>query len=551
MDPLTEDASSPDKSEAPARPSTSTKKGSAFWLSLVALLVTVLLSALDLSAVSIALPTITADLGGADNYVWVGSAYGLSSTAILPLSGCLANIFGRKPIILFFIAFFALGSALAGAAQNMNMLIAARTVQGVGGGGIISITGILISDLVPLAERGVYQGVFNLVWAAASGIGPPMGGALAQKASWRWLFYLNLPISAVSFALVVIFLKVRVPEGSVWEKLKRVDWIGNLIVVAGSALAITGLTFAGIKFPWNSAPVLAPLIIGLVLIGLFILYEAQVPREPTIPWRVVNNRTTLSAYVSTFAHGVGVISMIYYLPVYFQACKGFGPIHAGVVMLPTALVISPFAVVAGIAIKVLGKYRPNNVVGWVLIILGYGVLSLLKLDSSAGQWVGYQIILSVGLGLIYSSTVFPTLAPLPVENVASALAFLAFVRSFAQTWGITIASTILQNELKTKLPEDFTSLFPQGLEIAYAAIPVIGTLEEPLRTEVRVAFAQSLSIIWKTMIGFSGLGFISVLFMKEIKLVSHVDKRFALEQGDHESQDDPEKEATVVASPVQ
>ncbi|TCD71946.1 hypothetical protein EIP91_000078 [Steccherinum ochraceum] len=552
MEPSTEVASFQVGSKAPAQPS-SAKKGSAFWLSVVAILVTTLLSALDLTAVSTALPTITADLGGADNFVWVGSAYGLSSSAILPLSGCLANIFGRKPIILIFIAFFALGSALAGAAQNMNMLIAARTIQGIGGGGILSLSDILMSDLVPLPERGIYEGIFALTWAFASGIGPPIGGAFAQKASWRWLFYLNLPLSGISFGLVVIFLKVRAPQGSIWEKLKRVDWIGNFIVIAGSTLAITGLTFAGIKFPWNSAQVLVPLIVGLVLIGVFILYEAKIPREPTIPWRVVNNPTVLSAYLATFTHGIGSIAVAYYLPVYFQACKGDDPIHSGIAMLPTALVIAPFAIVTGVSVNVLGKYRPANIVGWVLILVGFGVLSLLKLDSSTGQWVGYQIVVSAGLGFIYSSTIFPTLAPLPIEDAASALAFLAFVRAFAQTWGITIASTVLQNELKSKLPKDFTSLFPQGLEIAYAAIPVIGTLSEPLRTDVRVAFAQSLSIVWKCMIGISGLGLISLTFLKEVKMASNMDDRFALEPGGEGEEsgpgEDPEKvDGTLLSS---
>ncbi|TCD69560.1 hypothetical protein EIP91_007184 [Steccherinum ochraceum] len=527
-------------------------KGSAFWLSYIAILVATLLSALDLTGVSTALPTITAELNGAENFVWVGSAYALSATAILPLSGGLANIFGRKPIVLICIAFFAVGSALAGAAQNMNMLIAARTVQGIGGGGILNLTEVIISDLVPLAERGLYQGILALVWAFASGIGPPIGGALAQKASWRWLFYINLPLCGVAFALVVFFLRVRSPKGSIWMKLKRVDWIGNLIVVAGTTLAVTGLTFAGVRFPWDSAQVLAPLIIGLALIVVFVVYEAKVPDEPTIPWEVLSNQTTISGYVSTFTHGLVSIAVVYYLPVYFQACLGDGPIRSGISMFPTALIISPFAMLAGMSTQVLGKYRPANIAGWVFLTAGLGVLSLLKADSNTGQWVGYQIIAAAGQGLLYPATVFPILAPLPVEHTASALAFFAFVRSFAQTWGITISSTVLQNELKKKLPEQFVNQFPQGLEIAYAAIPVIKNLEEPLRTEVRVAFAQSMSIIWKTMIGISGLGLLSLLFLKEIKMVTHTDATYGLSDGERPKSKsiDPEKDQVAVAVAV-
>ncbi|THH00042.1 hypothetical protein EW026_g2413 [Hermanssonia centrifuga] len=407
-------------------------KGAAFWFTFMAVIMSILLSALDLTAVGTALPTITSDLNGGDDFSWVGAAYSLSSTAFLPLSGSLADIFGRRPVMLGSILFFALGSALAGAAQNMNMLIAARTVQGLGGGGILNLSEIITSDLVPLAERGMYQGMIGLAWAFASAIGPPIGGAFAQKASWRWLFYMNLPLTGIAFGLVWIFLRVRTPEGSIKGKLARVDWLGNFIVIAGATLAIVGLTFGGIRFPWSSAQVLAPLIIGLALIGLFIWYEAKIPAEPSIPWEVLSNRTSVGGYIGTLIHGLVSIAVVYYLPIYFQAALGKSPIISGVDILPTAMFISAGALVAGATTQILNKYRPQNALGWVFILVGFGILSLLKADSSMGQWVGYQIIVAAGFGLLYPATVFPVLAPLPVERNATALAFFAFVRSFAQ-----------------------------------------------------------------------------------------------------------------------
>ncbi|KAH8106322.1 iron permease [Cristinia sonorae] len=520
--------------------------GVAFWLSYVAVSVSVFLSALDLTAVATALPTITADLNGGDDFVWVGSAYALSSTAILPLSGSLADIFGRRPIMLLCIVFFAAGSAIAGAAQNMNMLIAARTIQGIGGGGIINLTEIIVSDLVPLADRGLYQGILGLLWSFASGIGPPIGGSLAEKASWRWLFYLNLPVTGIAFGLVLFFLKVKTPEGSMVEKLKRVDWSGNFIVIAGTTLAITGLTFAGVRFPWGSAQVLAPLIIGMVLVGAFIVYEAKVPKEPSIPWEILTNRTTLSGYAATLIHGFVSISILYYLPVYFQACLGASPIRSGVDMLATALVIAPFALVAGLMVQIQGKYRPANYVGWGLTMVGFGLLTLLRADTSIGKWVGYQIVAAAGVGMIYAATIFPVLSPLSVERTAGALAFYAFVRSFAQTWGITISSTILQNELKKKLPAEFINQFQAGADIAYAAIPLIHNMEEPLRTEVRVAFALSMRTVWQTMIGISGAGIITLFFLKEIAMKSTTDEKFAL---DAQTKSDEEKTVGGTVTP--
>ncbi|KAJ7595489.1 major facilitator superfamily domain-containing protein [Mycena floridula] len=515
--------------ETAVPPEPKAKKGSAFWLTIVALVITTFLSALDLTAVSTALPTIVRDLKGGSDFVWVGSAYALSSTAFVPLSGKLADIFGRKPTMLISVALFALGSALSGASQNMRMLIAARTVQGIGGGSILNLVEIVVSDLVPLAERGLYQGIFGMTWAFASAIGPPIGGAIGQTA-WRWLFFLNIPLCAIGFILVALFLNVRQPPGSFKEKFVRVDWLGNTIVIAGTTLTNIGLAWGGVDSPWTSAKVLVPLILGLVLLGVFLLYEFKVPLEPTIPYDVVSNRTSLNAFLSTALHGITSISIIYYLPIYFQASFGASPIRSGVDMLPTAFLIAPFAIVAGAMTQISNRYRPANYLGWGLSMVGFGLLSLLKADSSTGSWVGYQIVAGAGTGLLFASTVFAVLAPLPVERTAAALGLFAFSRSFAQTFGLTIASTILQNKLSKTLPAEFVSQFPEGAQIAFAAIPVIKDLPEPLRTEVRAAFATSMSLVWKVMIGVAGLGFLTLPFLKEIPMLTHTDEKFALQQ---------------------
>ncbi|KAF8584813.1 iron permease [Ramaria rubella] len=531
--------SPPDRSSVSPQPKekpkgVKTPKSAAFWLSYIAVLVSIFLSALDLTVVSTALPTITKHLNGGEDFVWVGSAYALSSTAFLPLSGSLADSLGRRVVMLISIAFFTLGSALSASAQNMNWLIAARTIQGVGGGGIINMCEIIVSDIVPLAERGVYQGVLILVWCFASAVGPPIGGALSEKASWRWIFYINLPLSGIAFALVFIFLTVKTPPGSMSEKLARVDWFGNLIVIAGTTIANVGLAFAGIKFPWGSAQVLAPLVIGLVVIGVFMIYEKLVPKEPSIPWDVVSNRTSLFGYIGTFFHGMTSISLFYYMPVYFQAALQASPIRSGVDMLATAFIIAPFALFCGISVQILGRYLPTNYFGWIISVIGFGLLSTLTENSSVGHWVGFQLLAAAGTGLIYAATIFPVLAPLEINRTATALAFYAFTRAFAQTWGITICATILQNQLKTRLPQSFSTQFPQGVEIAYAAIPLIPSLEEPLRTEVRQAFAASMSIIWKTMIGLAGGGFLSVFMLREIAMHQVTDENFTLKEEKNE-----------------
>ncbi|KAH8078743.1 iron permease [Cristinia sonorae] len=514
------------------KPEASTKrpgKGSVFCLSLIAILFSVLLAALDLTAVSTILPTLTEDLNGKDNFTWVASAYALASAAILPLIGGLADVFGRKPVMMGCIILFSLGSALAGAAKNMDMMIAARTVQGLGGGGISTVCQIVIADLVPLSERGLYQGFIGLVFSLAAGIGPIVGGVFAQKVSWRWLFYLNLPIAGISLVLVAFFLRVRTPQGSFWEKVAKVDWFGNVIVIAGTTLAIMGLTWGGTRYPWVSVYVLVPLFLGLGLLAAFVVYEAHVPKVPTIPFRILNNTTTYSGYICTFIHGIASITLIYYTPIYFQACLNASPIQSSVYGFPNAFLVSPFSFVCGVWVRATGRYRIPNAVGWVFTVVGFGLMSLLRADSRTAQWVGYQILVSIGVGLNFGGPMYAVLAPLPVTSSAYALAFFQFTRTFAYSWGMTISSTVLQNQLQKRLPVEFISSFPQGLEIAISAIPKIRSLPQPLQSQVQVAFADSLSVVWKTMIGISAVGILVLPMMKDIPMGSATDETFGLD----------------------
>ncbi|KAL7279419.1 hypothetical protein ACG7TL_007261 [Trametes sanguinea] len=512
-----------------SRDKSASAKGSAFWLSFLAIVVSNFLSAIDLTAVATTVPTITHDLNGGSNFVWVGSAYGLASAAILPFSGRLSDVFGRRPIMLIAITIFFFGSALSGSAKTMDWLIAARTVQGLGGGAITNLASTILADLVPLAERGAYQGLLTLAWAFAGAIGPAIGGAFAEHATWRWLFYLNLPLSGICFILVAMFLRVRTPEGSIREKLRRIDWFGNCLIIAGTTLALVALTWGGIQFPWNSAHVLAPLIIGLALIVLFFFYEALVPPEPTTPLDLLRHMAALSGNIATFVHGILSMAALFYLPVYFQACMGASPVSSSVKVLPTTIICSPMAIIFGIVVKKVQKYRAVNVIGWAFIMVGFGLFTLLKADSPTAVWACFEVITGTGMGILWGSTIFPILASTPVHRVAAAVAFYGFLRTFAQTWGVTIAASILQNELKKNLPAAFAARFPEGVEIAYAAIPLIPSLDKPLRTEVRVAFATSLSVVWKVMTGISGAGFLTLFILKEVPMQTSTDARYGLE----------------------
>ncbi|KAJ7738146.1 MFS general substrate transporter [Mycena metata] len=505
----------------------SSSHGIRFWLVFIALCFCVLLSALDLGGVGTAAPTIVADLHGSD-FSWVGSAYTLSSAAFLPLSGNLAQIFGRRLVTLGAVSIFAIGSAVSGSARSMTVLIVGRAIQGVGGGGTQALVYIITADLIPLRERGLFNGITGMIWTVGSITGPFIAGALAQKATWRWLFYLNLPLCALAFASVALFLDVVTPEGGILEKLAAVDWIGNILLIASSTSCMLGLTWGGGRFSWSSPQVLAPLIIGLCGLALSVLYELTIAIRPTIPKSVISNRGSLLGYVATFLHGVVAISVTFYMPTWFQAVRDATPIQSGLYFLPMAAAISPAAILEGIIISKIGHYRLVNFTGWATLILGLGLFISLHRTTALGPIIVYQLIQGIGMGLLYATT-FVVLAPLPVSENASAISLLTFVRTFAQSWGIAIAGSIIQNKLSKSLPTSITEQFSPA-SLVYGVIPEIARMPEPLKSQVQNAFVDSMRLSWIVLAALCGVGFLTVFFIKDIPLNRQVDKKWGLVQ---------------------
>ncbi|GAA6026165.1 hypothetical protein JCM11491_006596 [Sporobolomyces phaffii] len=512
----------------PAPPKqTSQPKDIRFYLVFLSICCSIFLSALDLTSVSTALPSIAADFETED-YSWIASSYTLASTALIPWMGGFAYIFGRRPVMVASILVFALGSALTGAAQNVPMIIAGRTIQGAGGGGIQTLCAILVVDLVPIAERGPYFGLMAAVWSGASAIGPPVGGGLASAGQWRWLFYLNLPICAVATVLVLAFLRVKTPETTWREKLAQMDWY-NLLFVASATSMIIGLTWGGVQYPWASFRVLVPLILGLAGIVLFVYLE-RFAKHPTIPFDILLHYTSVAGYIICFLHSLLVLSILYFFPVYLQSVVGDSPVMSGVHCFTLSFTLAPMALFVGFTINKFSHYKYQTVAGLALVLVGMGLMTLLTGHSSKGEWIGYPIIVGLGAGALYSSTNFAVLAPLRPAQQPYASAFYGFNRAAGQVFGISIGSSILQNRLNATLPRELLAKLGGGGEIAFAAIPVIKTLPEPLRSQVREAFADSTKTIWQVMIGVAGVAFVFALTLKNIPLSRERDERWGLEE---------------------
>ncbi|KUJ20443.1 MFS general substrate transporter [Mollisia scopiformis] len=531
----------------------STKKTYRFYAIIVALAFSGLSTALEATITSTALPTIIADVGGANLYVWVVNGFYLTQTAFQPFFGQISNIYGRRWPMIFSTAAFVLGSGLCGGASNINMLIAGRLIQGIGSGGVNVLIEIIVCDILPLRERGKYLGIMFGLIALGTTLGPVFGGLIVQYTSWRWVFYLNVPIGGV--ALVIHFAFLRVKSDNTLDymaRLKRIDWIGNVVFVLSMVSVLIALSWSGSTYPWSSFRVIVPLVIGFLGFGLFGFYQAsKYCINPTMPLHLFSNRTSAIAFVLTFLHSLSAISVIYFLPVYFQSVLASTPSRSGVELLPTIFFLIPGAIAAGTLLSKFGRYRPIQHAGFALMIVGFGLLTLLKANPTTAQWVGYQLANAAGTGLVLPVLLPAVQASLTEDDTALSTSTWAFVRSFGLIWGATIPTAAFNNRFNTLLYRITDSAVAQQLAngAAYerATKSFMDAITDPVtRAQVVSVYVDSIKTVWFVSMSFAALGFLLVIIEKEIPLRKELDTKFSIEETVKSKNSDPENSASKV-----
>jgi len=505
---------------APEHPARSKLK---IGLIMFSLCVAVLLVALDITIVTTALPTISAEFHSASGYTWVGSAYLIAQSAATPIWGKVSDIFGRKPILLVTNAIFFLGSLLAGLSVNIDMLIGARVIQGIGGGGLITLVNIAISDLFSVRDRGAYFGMIGGVWALASSLGPVVGGLFTEKVSWRWCFYINLPFDGVAFLIILLFLDIKTPKTPLRQGLQAVDWLGSLTMVGGVVMFLLGLELGGISHPWNSSTVLCLILCGLVVIAIFFLIEWRLAPYPLMPLDLFSKQSNLAALATCFFHAFVFISGNYFLPLYFQAVLGATPILSGVYLLPQALFLSLLSAFTGIFIKKTGQYLPMIWSGMFTMTLGFGLFIDLDADSSWAKIIIYQIIAGIGVGPNFQSPLIALQSLIPKRDIATATATFGFTRNLGSAISVVVGSVVFNNEMKSKQPQLVTSLGPEtassfGGGSAGASVGLIQSLPAEQKAVARKAFADSLSTMWIVYVCFAFAGLLVSLLITRNKL---------------------------------
>jgi len=420
---------------------------------------------------------------------------------------------------------FMIGSLVAALSNSIGMLIAARAVQGLGGGGLVILVNITIGDLFSLRTRGAFYGVIGGVWAIASSIGPIIGGAFTQSVSWRWCFWINLPLDGLAFFILLFFLDIETPKTPLIEGLKAIDWVGSLLIVGATLMFLFGLQYGGETYPWDSATVVCLIVFGVLTFALFILYEWKVPKYPVMPLGLFKSRTNIATLFVVFIHGVVFISGSYYLPLYFQAVRGATPILSGVYLLPTALALSAGSIGTGIFVRKVGKFLPPIYFGLFMMTLGYGLFVDFDANSNWGKLAMYQIIAGVGIGPLFQAPIIALQAHINPRDIGTATATLGFIRQLATSTSVVIGQVVFQNSMSAKTGQLATSLGPElagrlsGSE-AGANTQVINSLPGPQKDVVRVAFANSLQPMWIMYVAFSFIGLLAGFLIKKKVLSS-------------------------------
>ncbi|EGG11597.1 uncharacterized protein MELLADRAFT_33238 [Melampsora larici-populina 98AG31] len=409
------------------------------------LMLALFLAAMDQTIVAIALPRIIAQLHGFSGYSWVGTAYLLVTATLSPLYGRLSDAVGRKPVLVGSIVMFLVGSALCGAAQNLPWLILCRGLQGVGGGGIFPLVQIVMADITTLEERGKWAGATGTTWSIAAVLGPVLGGILTDRLSWRWTFYINLPLGALSCTIITLFLNTNPPpKKSFKSHLSSFDFLGLSCIFCSVSLLLLGFSFS--ESSWRSPATISCLCLGIASLGLTVFVELTTKRLPIIPPRLFMDRTPALLLLCSFLHAVVYYASAYYLPLYFQSL-GASATLAGIKGLAYSLTTGLFTTLGGLILPSLSDYRYILWFCWGVQIIGYGLMTQLSETSSITKQEIYPFIAAMGTGGLFVPPLIALQGAMPVADLASSTSTYVLNRILGATLGVSIGHTIFASRL--------------------------------------------------------------------------------------------------------
>ncbi len=476
-----------------------------------ALVLAMFLAALDQTIVATALPTIAGDLGGVSHLAWVVTAYMLAATAGTPLWGKLGDLYGRKRMFQAAITIFLVGSALSGLSRNIGELIAFRTFQGLGAGGLMALAMALIAELVPPRERGRWQGYAQSCFVLAGVLGPLIGGAFVDHLSWPWIFYINLPIGVV--ALIVVSYVLQLPVRQMSHKL---DYLGSALLSAAIVSVLLVSVWGGDLYPWGSWQIISLVIGAIALLVGFVLQERRAP-EPVVPLELFKDPVVLVATLGLFLTSVTLFVATVYTPLFLQVADGVTATKSGLMLVPLMIATVISLTISGKVVSATGKYKLFPIVGLLVMSVGLYLMSTLKASSSLAAAAGYLTVFGLGFGMVTQVLIVAVQNSVEMRQLGVATAAANFFRSLGGAMGVTVFGAVLNSQLRhwlpLKVPAD--ALQRLGTDGVLTAPAKVRALPAPVRTGVADALAHSLHTVYLFGVVIALLGALVVAFLQE------------------------------------